>query len=897
MPLSFKRLTAIFKHIDPGVLAAAIVPLIAILPTFNGDTIPKSADGLFHIHRIEAMTVLLQDGDLYPRWIPWFHLGYGYPVFNFYSPAGTYMGGLLGLFGVSAPLAFTLVMATATVLGSLGMYALVRRHLSATVAITAAVIWVYAPSQIGEFWANGSISQALASGLTPWVLWAAIGVIERPNYRQSALFALSLGALILAHQPITFLLALFICPAILGFILWDARRDKQRLVSRVYYLGIGGLLGVGTALIFLLPMTLEVNHIVIHDKSANAASELATHFVRPEELFVQPPGLDRTDASWSIPRTFGLLPGILAVCGTIALLLSRRTSLAIALIGAMLFSLFLLTRISQEFWLTVPLMEQLRFPWRVFRVGVVFVAILGSASILLLPPRWHSAGAATVVTFIILAALPTIYPSPDKVDARDLSPADSIRWELETGSIGGTSYDEFKPRWGENIPTSAPENLDAIDAHPLRIEVIQPESVNAEITRLDDKSVRVVSSQPFTLQYRQFYFPGWAATVDGEQATIRPEPTYGLMTVDVPAGDHIVAVNYEGTLVQRIAPILSVLSVCIVGALGFRASPSLSKTHRDDDLSGRAALAFAIGIISFALVNTYGIAPHTTWFRHYSPPDNPTYMRTPVHKQFKAGYALLGYTLHQYTVQPDSELEITLYWRALSPTSSRYRANVQFINLQKTRTWGVSQPLFMGLSPREHTPDEFVSARYTLHLAPDMDAYVGQISIKLLDTRTNEWVELTDGTDTLLLDDIIRIEAKQPTIDHTLDYRIHDAIELRCAAIQSEGDAMIVKLYWHVINPIEQDDLRVFVHALDSQGNLIEQADAPPLSGDYPPHLWSRGQTLVDRYILPNLSAIQAIFVGMYGSDGTRLTITNGDERSPDDGILLSLDQQSCESS
>jgi hypothetical protein len=44
---------------DWGLLLAALLPLIAILPTLNGDQVINTADGVFHVHRIFAMTTLM----------------------------------------------------------------------------------------------------------------------------------------------------------------------------------------------------------------------------------------------------------------------------------------------------------------------------------------------------------------------------------------------------------------------------------------------------------------------------------------------------------------------------------------------------------------------------------------------------------------------------------------------------------------------------------------------------------------------------------------------------------------------------------------------------------------------------------------------------------------------
>jgi uncharacterized membrane protein len=119
-------------RLDYGLLAALILPLIGIIPTI-GDGVIKSADAPLHAHRIYAMTVLLRSGSLWPRWVPWFHLGYGYPVFNFYPPGVFYLGGVLGLLGIPTTVAFTLISALAWV-RSVGTYKLARLFLLSSAA-------------------------------------------------------------------------------------------------------------------------------------------------------------------------------------------------------------------------------------------------------------------------------------------------------------------------------------------------------------------------------------------------------------------------------------------------------------------------------------------------------------------------------------------------------------------------------------------------------------------------------------------------------------------------------------------------------------------------------------------------------------------------------------------
>ena len=75
---------------DKGIWLALVIPVIGLLPMF-GEGLANGADAPFHAHRIFALARLIEAGDLYPRWAPYFHLGYGYPVFTYYAPGATHI--------------------------------------------------------------------------------------------------------------------------------------------------------------------------------------------------------------------------------------------------------------------------------------------------------------------------------------------------------------------------------------------------------------------------------------------------------------------------------------------------------------------------------------------------------------------------------------------------------------------------------------------------------------------------------------------------------------------------------------------------------------------------------------------------------------------------------------
>jgi 6-pyruvoyl-tetrahydropterin synthase-like protein len=876
--------------LDPGWLVAAIIPLIAILPVINPDHIIQTADGSFHIHRMLAVTTLLQQGDLYPRWIPWFHVGYGYPVLNFYAPLATYLGGVMGVMGISAPNAVMLLIAITWIVGSLGMYALGRRCLNPYAGILAALLWSYAPSALQAVWNQGSLSQILGAGLLPWLFYSLIRVIEEPGPRRLAALALAFGLVILAHQPTTVLVALLLVPGLPLLCLGYARR-QGRLKARLMHTLAGLALGAGVSAIFLLPMVLELPYIQASRPAADIPQTLAHSFLQADQLFLQPRAPDLSDLNPRLPETVGLVDGALALEGLLALLLRRRFKLALACAAACGLILFLMQSSSMPFWLATPLLAQLRFPGRALHVGRLFFALLGGASLLLLPPRWWKIATTGLALVVIAAALPTLYPNRPFLDYSNVTPVDEVHYEIATYSFGGTSYDEFKPVWGDTTPKDVP-NLKDIEEHPLRINVIDPGEKGAAVTQSGDDSVQVVTDHRLDLSFRQFYFPGWAVTVDGAAVTAFPENRYGLLTLTVPEGSHIVHVQRGTTAVEQIAPFLTLISLGTVVWLWRRESSAVEESVVS--LQPHFARLLMGGIAAFALVSTLYIQPYTHWFRQQSPLESPTYMQTPVHQRFGDAYELLGYSLHQRQVVPGAAVDITLYWRALYPLDHVYQPVTQLVNLSVSQAWAVSEKFFIGDNSLPHTPDYFVSDDHRLQVQADAPPYIGRLLVKLRDSQTGQYLLLPDGSDQLVLDTPVRIRGNGIPPQKKLNEAVGGSVELWCSSVQQQGDQLHVDLYWHVLQPLTMPDVKVFVHGFDARNQVVALFDGPMLNGDYPATDWLPGQNLADHLVTSAKSGLARLSVGLRLPAGDRLAVFTNGMPALENRIWLPLEVQSC---
>jgi hypothetical protein len=87
--------------------------------------------------------------------------------------------------------------------------------------------------------------------------------------------------------------------------------------------------------------------------------------------------------------------------------------------------------------------------------------------------------------------------------------------------------------------------------------------------------VRVRSEEGTAVQFYTYYFPGWRVYVDGERlpdAALRPEGPQGLLTVDVPPGEHRVLLRWGDTPVRSLGKALTLacLALALFLAVGWR---------------------------------------------------------------------------------------------------------------------------------------------------------------------------------------------------------------------------------------------------------------------------------------------------------------------------------------
>ena len=162
--------------------------------------------------------------------------------------------------------------------------------------------------------------------------------------------------------------------------------------------------------------------------------------------------------------------------------------------------------------------------------------------------------------FMVYALWGLDYPTVD-AGKIEISPTTMWAWDAENGQVGATWTGEFLPiwvseqRWAIGREPSEESNAQAASAlqavTPLRIGLL-------------GQKLQVRSEEAFDLLFHQFYFPAWQAHIDGKRVTTTPMTDLGLVSISVPAGEHLVNLAWRATSAVWFSRLLTALGALVV---------------------------------------------------------------------------------------------------------------------------------------------------------------------------------------------------------------------------------------------------------------------------------------------------------------------------------------------
>ncbi len=630
-----------------------------------------------HVLRAVVYSQAVSDGALLPRWVQFLHWGLGSPLFTFQGPLPyALLDGLFRL-GIEHPIGWRILIAAGLLAAFLGAFLLTLELTGRRwPAFLAAVAFLYAPYVLRNALERGS-NEAYSMFLYPWVLWSLLWLARRPGVGRFSLAVLLWSMAIASHVLAPLLLAPF------AFLLAAGLAWRWRTAAPLLALLTGVLL---TAVIWA-PMLPEQANVHVERNFGTPEGNPITGSL-PLDRLLAPPAIYDTarDANQTGVR-MGLLHAALLALGLPGALIAwrqGRRQLAVALAvaaGAGLFITWMLTSASDPLWrLLEPLLYRVQYRTRLMGLQALFIAVTAGLLVSLLPARRQMLAALALGIALVAAAVPSLYVElqlryvefGNRVSLAEVRAA-----EIATGGRALTAFGEFEPRW-HTLPFDD-ELLAELgsDFDPQQRPLVGPPStvqVRSASVRSSAWDLALTATQPTTVTLYLHYYPRWQATLDGEPVPLGNQEGRGLVQVQIPAGEHSLALRYGSTTVEQAGLLVSVLTV-----LGLLALGAWTLWRRNNGASGSDDIQLAPAAVEpappvwllaaltlFLLVKFAAIDPQTTWFRCTSSGERVCGAQATVDVPFTGGPALRGYSVSAYELTQGDELRVRVYWQGVA---------------------------------------------------------------------------------------------------------------------------------------------------------------------------------------------------------------------------------------
>lgn len=519
------------------------------------------------VMRFYQMRRCFDDGQLPCRWSPNMDNEYGQPMFNYYSAFPYYLGTFFNLLGVSFIDVVKLMFLLSLIFSSLFMYLFARRFFSIPASLATAAAYLIAPYHALDIYVRGALAESWGLVFIPALFWAITTVIAKPTVATSLLLSLISAAFLTTHHLTVLMTAPFLIVWTLLTLLFSPKLGEKApaiargsgVLKRLKYLFLGGLLGLGLSAFFLLPALLE-QHLIRGGEFLTADYfNFRAHFATLRQLFL--------NTSWSYgPSKFGPDDDISFLIGFVQVFafvvtpfvlfktyLKDKRLFALVLFFFLLggLAIFMTHGKSDPLWTVVPKLAYIQFPWRFLGLVIFSSALLLGAFVHQLPRRFQSV--ALLLGISALLFFNFRYYRFEKY----------FYWINDEQKLSGELYNlqaraailDYLPQAAQVIPSEAQA--------PALPEIIEGD---VEIDYFDKRSAYFAAEFDVKdlglVRFPVIYFPNWTIYLD---RAVTPHPFtydngYGLITVELPAGHHLVQGFFLDTPIRTLANSLTFAS-------------------------------------------------------------------------------------------------------------------------------------------------------------------------------------------------------------------------------------------------------------------------------------------------------------------------------------------------
>jgi hypothetical protein len=508
----------------------AVAAFLAIAPTIASG----SAGGHDFIYHLATWLDAARTSGL-GGWASGANFGFGEPRFIFYTPLparlGSAVASLLPPDAVPGTYAFLVLM-----LAGAAMFPLARQWFPPAHAAMAAAFYTVSPYLLICIYHRSSFTELLADAFCPLLLLYAIRLGQTGE-------AIAPLAAVLAAIWISDLPAAVVAGYALALIIL-VLAVVHRSWAPLWRGAAAGALGLALAAFFVLPAAYEQRWV---DITPARQRFYMPHFWR----WAYDPG----NGLWFWAVISGLLCGMIALSVTaIGFSWSWRRQqrvpwlVMVTLIGT---SIFMLLPFSYVFWVHLPELRLVQFPWRCMPELTACTTILLVAAMARFPVRLLMIVLGAIAFVAGLACVSTAHWYPGEARILEQQNARNHGYEGDPQYMPHNARKEVFTALRE-MPLVASSNRNTTG----QIMLWQPQS----------KAIMIDSPTPAQLTLHLMNYPAWQVTINGNPVASQSDK-YGRLAVPIPAGTSTVEARFVITPDRKLGAAISVIALLILAGL------------------------------------------------------------------------------------------------------------------------------------------------------------------------------------------------------------------------------------------------------------------------------------------------------------------------------------------
>lgn len=521
------------------------VATLAMLPIFVWG-FPRGSDADLHHRWANFFTESLREGVLYPHWLAGANRGHGSPVMNYYGPVPLYAVAAFNLFLDNTLHAMTLSCWLAMAISGMTMYVCARSLLSRATSLFAAALYMVTAFHLFDLYQAAALNEYWTFAWLPLVFDAIHRLARGEGWRAAAYLGLSYGLLLLTHVPVPFAATL-----VLPVYVLMLTRDKRRLLQ----VAAGLALGVCISAMFIVPVLFERKYVKI-DAALGRNYKDFFLFRKTGPLWnvnLFSPSQEMYNGNYLLEATLvALALAVVLITSTLPLWSARKADQpnrsplawrrAIWVVAA--FSLMMTTRRSAFIWSAFPPLAYLQFPNRWLVITTAATALVAAAALAAITQanrRRLPYGVAFAVALSFNLVISVHQMTQAMYDPEGIARA-----------LHGREIPMYTPVWRND------DYKEETVALPAEVR-----SGDADVQAIDDSGSRqsyaVTARTTAVMGFRQLYFPGWVARVDGQPIPLGPSKA-GNIELTIEPGAHQLTLRFEDTPPRTAGKVISATS-------------------------------------------------------------------------------------------------------------------------------------------------------------------------------------------------------------------------------------------------------------------------------------------------------------------------------------------------